>query len=318
MQRLDTSDIQNAGSFLSRELEQRLPGVYSKKYANLWAEEGQYIPVGGTVEEGATSVVEEIMEEVGLAAEMTDLADDVPIVSVSVAEGKFNIHTFILGYTYSVLQLKAMAKSGRNLNVRKVIATDRGLRQKVHETLVFGDLKRGSKGFFNNPNVPTASSSYDPNTSSFQDDIDFVAKYMEATESRNILQERTAFILVPNKLKYTWIKKFNTQGTQNVMQNILESFGTANGGSLRGIYSVNECNAQLLEQFGVKTAGTDEDRVVFIPESSDVVERLASAPSYMPPQLVGLNYKVCAYVSTSETIVHYPDAMSYVDIAKGA
>ncbi len=42
MQRLDAHTINQAASFFSRELEQKLPKIWEQQYANLWAENGMY------------------------------------------------------------------------------------------------------------------------------------------------------------------------------------------------------------------------------------------------------------------------------------
>ena len=65
--RIDKADIANAGNYLNRELEQKMPGIYEKKYAQLWAEEGEIITSSGTLQEGTTTVLEEIVETVGEA-----------------------------------------------------------------------------------------------------------------------------------------------------------------------------------------------------------------------------------------------------------
>ncbi|MGV2830607.1 major capsid family protein [Myxosarcina sp. GI1(2024)] len=316
--RYDATDITNAGNFLSRELEQRLPQVYSRKYAKLWAEEGTYLPARPGLEDGATTVVEEIMEGVGQAKEYSPGSDNVPMVSTSIAEANFNIHKFTLGYSYSIDELAAAAKAGRNINLMKAAKVDQGLRQAVHQMLIFGTAKRNSYGLFNNPNVPVVDSSFDADAggTSFQDHIDFVSLHLESAETRNNFTESIAWIMVPNKLKYIWASKFNSNGTQSVMSAIMESFGVQSGGNLRGIIPIQETHSALLEQFGVKAAGTNDDRLVFIPNNADVVERLMDAPDYLPPQLSGFEYKVFASLRSSETIIHYPDAMTYVDIPK--
>ncbi len=315
--RLDASDVANAGSFLERELLQRLPRVYEKRYASLWAEEGMYLPIGGSLEEYTETIEAEILETVGEAEEYSDMSGDIPVVSSSITTENFNVHIFAVATSHSILKLKAAQKAGRNVQNIDLVAVDRALRQRVHKVTVFGDKKRGSEGFFNNSKVPTTASSYNPNTSTWQDDLDFCADTITAIADRNELTESTAWLGVSNKLRTKWGTTYQTGDSgKSVLEAIMENFGVGNGGTLKGIVPLNECRADLLEKFGVHPIGTNKDRVVFLPENEDVAERLGDSPQYMPPQLVDMNYRTVFFHRTSETMIHYPDAMEYVDIAK--
>lgn len=311
--RLDATDIANAGRYLSRQLEQTMPQVYEKRYAKLWAEEGQHLTANPTLEKGATAVIEDIVESVGEAVELSDLTNDYPTVSVSEGEDKYNVHTFVAAYAYTIPQLHAASKAGKDIDKKRVKAVDRVLRQKVHELAVFGSKKRGSNGFFNHPSVPIYTTGYDANTASWQDAIDFVSQVISSIEDRNELTESVSKLIIPNKL---WRKWFTTYQSGDSGKSALEAIEAAGKNKSLKIVAENECRADILEKFGVKPPGTNEDRLVFVPENEDVAERLYYPPDYLPAQLHGMQYKVIAYVGTSETMIHYPEAMGYVDIPK--
>jgi hypothetical protein len=103
-----------------------------------------------------------------------------------------------------------------------------------------------------------------------------------------------------------------------VLRYILDTYGVAAGGTLRGIVGINECRADQLEVYGVKAAGTNDDRVVFVPMNPDAAERKFYPMQTLEPQLVGMSYKTYMYMGTSEPIIHYPGSMLYVDIPKVA
>ncbi|MGK7892354.1 MAG: major capsid family protein [Xenococcus sp. (in: cyanobacteria)] len=310
------ADIQNAGSYLSRQLEQRIGKVYEKKYAPLWAEAGRFLTATPDLDPGATSIIEEIIEAVGKAEELSDMSDDVPLVAISEDENRFKVHCFVLAYKYTITQLHRARKTGDDISLRRAAVVDRILREQVHNVAVFGDKKRGSQGFFNNDQVPVSSTGYNPNTASFQDHLDFVGERLAKVRKRNHQTEDVSLILVSDDLKFLWNRTRNANGTTTVSRALMEDYGVANNGTLTGIYSVNECSAEELEAFGVRPSGTDEDRVIFVPESEDVAERHYFPCDYLPPQLRDMSYKVCAYHGTSETIIHYPEAMEYSDIPK--
>ena len=305
LKRLDASDIASAGSYLSRQLEQTLPKVYSKRYAKLWAQEGQYLQSSPTLEEGITAITEEVMETVGEAAELADISSDVPTITSAIAETQFNVHIFAAGYQYTVLELNAAQRANKNISTTRTLGVDRALRQKEHELLVFGNKKRGSVGLFNNPDVPVDASGYDPNNANFGDTIDYISSLIAGVQNRNNLTSDVATILISNKLSHKWTTLVQTNTGLSVKQFISDNYPLIKFGV------VNECNSTFLEKYGIRPVGSNEDLVMVLPDDEDAVQRLYFPPSYMPPQLYGLTYKVISYCGSSQTIWHYPDAAVY-------
>jgi hypothetical protein len=313
MEKLNTNTVFEAAQFLEGELEQRLPQVYEQQYAPLWAEAALYIPEATPLEIGSTSVVEEIFEAVGQAAEIEDLTTDVPVVTAAVGETSYNVHNYAIAYQYSILQLARMMKSGRSdFNMRQARAVDRALRQSVHELLVFGSAKRGSTGLLNDANIPTSAPAYNPNTATFQQHVNFFTEQLTNVKINNQLAAGTNWVLTSyphvQKLKSTY--QSNDSGL-TAYEAIMKLHGDD---GLQGIIGVNECRADLLEQFGVNTVGDDLDKMVFLPEDDMVISHARYAPSFLPPQPNKMQFDVWAYMGCSELIIHAPQEMRYVDI----
>lgn len=314
MEFLDALDINTAGMFLRRELEQKLPKVYEKKYTNLWADQGLYLPASPTLELGTEFITEEILESVGRADEVTEIAMDGNTVSVSASEARFNVHVFRANYNYSVLKLHAAQKAGKDINGRHAAAADRAIRQRVHDLAVFGSAKRQSAGLFNNPLVPVEATAYNANTATFQQHVDFVANICSTVEDRNALTSSIGYLFVPNKLLYKWKQTYQTNAGNTVYEALMNNFGEQNGGTIKQIVGVNECRVSELIANGVLAPGATTDRVVFMSADPDVVERIYYPPITMPPQLYDMNYRVITFMATSQTIMHLPEANAYVNI----
>lgn len=314
-----TKDQQElAGYYLARQLEQLMPKVYRRKYAGLWAQADSTVITGlPDLDPGATSIVEQVVDERGEAKLMSDDADDIPLVEVSINENKYQVYVVALGYRYGVMQLLRQARSNLDINREKSVQTDRGIREKIHRLLLFGDVNRGTTGLYNDAGVPITTGTYDANTASWQDHIDFVREELARVSNRNEMTDNVDTMIIPNNLWYIWSTTYQTNDSgKTVIQAIRETLGQSGGGTLRQILAKNECRADLLEQFGVKAPGTDEDRIIYLPANEDAVDRMFSPMSYLEPQLRGLNYYVYAYAATTETMIHYPESCAYSDIPK--
>lgn len=316
--RVKDADVNQAGVYLLRQLEQLLPGLYRRKYGELWAQEdSDVIMAMEGLDPGATSIIEQVIDERGTAVELSDNSDDIPMVEVSVGENKYNVHVITLGYKYNLMQLIRESNQGISINTEKARQVDRGIREKTHQLLLYGNTKRGTTGLFNNSEIPVTSSGYDANSSSFQDDVDFVAEELARVSNRNDMTDEISTMLIPENLWYRWTTRYQTNDTgKTVIQAIRDTLGASSGGPLQRIMRKNECRSDFLERFGVRPAGTNEDRIIFIPTAQDAVDRMFFSIDWLTPQLRGLHYYVYAYSATTQTMIHYPDACAYSDIPR--
>jgi hypothetical protein len=320
MQRLDAHTINKAFAHFNRQLELILPGVYEQQYASLWAEEGMYLPPATPLEMGVTSIVERIYEGVGEGVEISDLSDDIPMVSVTQQETSFNVHHFALSYGYTIMQLAREAKAGTSLNPRQIEKVDRGLRQMVHNQLLFGVAAagkrnaRGSKGLYNNPLVPISATTYNPNTATWQQHIDFIMARVTEVEIRNQLASGVRRILTDKRhlLKLSTTYQSGDSG-KSVMTALTEILKMSNP-NFEGIYAVNESSHDVLLSFGVNTVPANRTtRMILMPDDQNVISYGRIAPDYLEPERRGVSFKVAAISGCSELIIHAPNELGYVD-----
>lgn len=319
VKRLDAHSIQTAFSYFEGQLEYNLPNVISQEYAQLWAEEGLFLPAPFALDLGTEYVSEYISEGVGEGVEINDLSDDIPMVSVTQDKTRYQVRHFALSYGYNIIDMARQAKSGVNLNTKKMLTTDMGLRQMVHNTILFGTPSagkpnpRGFTGLYNNPNVPVQATGYNPNSADWDAHVEFIMSQVTQVEIRNQLAGGVDQILTDKAHLF----KLNTtyKDGVSVAQALTEIFSRSNPG-FKGINAVNESSPVILEQFGVKPAGSNETRMILMPTNPLVMSYGRIAPDYLEPERRGLTFKVAAINGTSDFMIHAPNEMSYVDFSQ--
>lgn len=303
------------GLFLARQLEQRLPQIYEQRYPDLWAVNGEIIPSTGDLEEGADTIVAEFIETMGEAAFMSDQADDIPMVDVAIGEDKYPVLAPITAFSYTVMQLNAAIKAGRNLTTIKEMSAKRAIDEKGHKFAVYGSTKHKAPGLLNNTAVPLVDSTFDADAPGVTADdlVDFFATQLNKVATSSQQVEAVDTILVSDNLRKQLVTKRLAGTSDSALTYLLNNYGTATGGSLRRIIAKNELTPALLAQYGVRPDATKE-RIVFMPSNPNAVQRHFSLMTMMEPQLHGTKFLVPCYNYVSPTIFHYPGSCLYVDI----
>lgn len=308
-------DILQAGRFLSRQLEQKLPGVIRRKYPPLWAAAGQYLPATGDLQLGAKNLTIETIAEVGEASIYDGLANDIPIADVTAGEDKFKAVVVIAGFKYGVLELDLARRTGVDIQGERMMSMKRAMDEKIHKLSLFGSTKHGMKGFFNNPDVPTVDIStnfYD--TAITADDLfDFVNSLTNTVRKFSKMTEVVDMMLCSIDFANRLNKRVQNTGVP-VIDNLLNSRGQ----TLKDIIPVNELDADVLENFGVHSTNTNKERIVVYSMNADTVERKFAPMDTLPPQLHIMDYLTVGYCGTSEAIWRHPGAALYIDIPKAA
>lgn len=317
--KLDAHSINQAYSYFYEQLTMHLPGVWEQEYAALWAEEGRFLPAAVNLDLGTDSITSYQFEGVGEGVEISDLADDIPMVALTQDKETYNVKHFALSYGYSIFDLAKQAKAGVNLNTQKISLTDRGLRQMVHNQILFGvsapgkTNRRGLTGLFNNPNVPIQATGYNPNTATWDDNIQFLLKEITKVAQRNELSAGISFVLTDSAHMYSMSHEFKDGiNIKTAMEGILRD----NFPTFQGIFAVPECSPEKLELFGIKPQGTNQTRMILMPEDSNIISHARMSPTFLDPERRGVTFKVAAIHGTSELMIHRPQEMAYVDFPR--
>ena len=312
-------DVKQAGIYLRRQLEQVIPRLYAKRDPDLWGADGSVFPVVADLEPGAKTVIEETILENGEAVVMSPGDSDLPTVEVSIDETPFKTYVIAASTKWTIHELLADQKAGRGLQTKRLEAMVRAIQQKVHKIALFGHLTgnaNAGQGIYTLGNVTVNSSTYDgDNPATTADDhIAFIADNMNQVVTSTNKVEAIDTILIPCKLWNIWTKARIPNTSSSIINYILETYNPQNGSTLSRIMPTNESTASVLEEFGVKAGGTNEDRLIFFPASPDTVEMKMYPLRFLPIQQMGWSFIQYAYLGVSELIDHYPGGMLYVDI----
>ncbi len=311
------SDVQSAGLFLARELEQKLPKLYEKKYPQYWGAEGMFHLASPTLERGTASVTESIIEGRGEALPMVEYNTSFPTNTVGIQEASFKVMDFVSSIDYTLLELWAAEKAGKDVVSAKLRQAYKTMQERMHRHVVFGNSRYGHQGLISNSLVANITSTYNPNTSTWQQDLDFFRANMADLADSTNGTAQTGYVAIPPKLRFKLASTYQAGDSgATVLQALMNNFGVENGGFLKGIVGLNECRHSELEREGVNVAGTNLDRAMFIPDTEDYMERLYYPLVQLPAERRDTVFRVILIQGTSEIISHYPKEARYVSFTR--
>lgn len=146
-------------AFVNRELEHVSSKVYETEYPDLVAR--TLLPINSEGA-GADLLSYESTDSYGSAKIISDFGADLPRADVSGKMDSQRVRTLGSSYGYSVGEMRAAARVGKNLEQRKANAARRVCEELLDDIAFFGDSKYDLKGFANHPNltVGTAAQSF--------------------------------------------------------------------------------------------------------------------------------------------------------------
>jgi hypothetical protein len=306
---LNRDSITDAGVFLSRQLEQRLPGVYGKKYPTLQFANGTLLPATADLEVGAESVIEEVSDTLGKSEIVSDYTDEIPYADAYITQNKFPVVVRAVAIRYSVRELAAAQKGNRNIRGMREMSARRVLEEGVNQLAAFG--APGISGMLNDPSVPLANDSTAVYTVDADALVNFFSTNVAKIVSDSNMAEAPDTIVLPVTLheRMTNLRLPNSPHT-------VKSFILENSMWIKNIIPANELSAANLQAFGIGD-GT-KDRILIYPRNPETVQRLFEPLTILPPQLNNLTYRVIMLAASTGAIFHYPAGCMQVSVAKPA
>jgi len=325
-----------AGALLSRDAEQLLPGVLRKRYRPLKFvnNEFQIIPNIPDLEAGTPEVVREVEEEEGPEAVIVaDNAADIPAGDEGLSEDRYRTFCIMYAVSYTMQHMRAFEKAGKfdQSLQRKMLKANRKIEEKDNQLAAYGSAAFNVKGFLNNASVTLENSNtidfYDATTTGktmYEFILDTLGTIQDSTDET----ENPNNLLIPPLLMTQWTQTtVSNNADKSVYQYLLEN-------GIGSIQTAPECKSAKLEANGVQSGGTNKDRIVFYPREQqvglidtettgdivfEVIERHIE-PLQMAPEdyheTRKLKYIAPMFKCVTPTIINYPDAMYYTDLAK--
>lgn len=140
-------------AFFERQLESVETRLYQKKFREL--KYRSLIPISNRDGEGAENVTYYLYTKVGMAKVIANPSDDLPRSDVFAQRNTQSVHVIGTSFGYSTQELRAARFAGVALELFKVDAARRSIREKENDITWIGDTNHGITGLFANANIPT-------------------------------------------------------------------------------------------------------------------------------------------------------------------
>lgn len=287
---------------LTRQLEMVKSKTYDIQYPGLKAR--QFIPVSSEANTGANAITYRQWDQYGMAKVISNFADDLPRVDVSVKEFTTPVQSIGDAYGFSIQELRAAAMSGSQLDTKRASAARRAFEACVDEIAAFGVPDAGLTGFLNHANVGSTS----PDTGT----------WTGATTPANILRDMNKLVqAVIIQTKQVWTPDTLLLPTA-AFALISQTFMSADNNMtiLRAFLANNPYikNVDQWVKLDLADAEGDGPRMVCYARNPEVVElEIPQEFEQFPPQWRNLEAVIPCHGRIGGTVIRYPLAMEYMD-----
>lgn len=289
--------------------------AYETPYAKIVFKE--IVPIDTTPNEGAIALNYFSFDGVAKADWIGSSSNDLPSVGLL-----RQMHTVPFGYAgialeYNLNELRAAALVGQDLNSDQAVLCHRAAEEMMQHIVFYGDKSRGMKGFFNDSNVETKTSTLDWTAKDTTAD-DIIADLNAALEHIWLGSKQT---YVPNTIlidgtRYAILSK--TRLSQYNDKTLLTYFKENNvvSGITAGTGNVDIRPLAQLEASEMKANKVNSGKarmVVYDRNPINMSAYMPIAPRFIAPQAIDLKIRVPMEFKCSGTEIKYPQSVVYVD-----
>lgn len=292
----------NQTAYFARQLEVVKAQTYDIKVGALRSVE--LFPVDGTTPQYAENQTYYQYDARGLAKIISDYGTDIPSVEVAGKAFTSKIETIALSYAYSIMDIKRGAIQGTPLNVRKALATRRGVMARHNQLFWLGDTTAGIVGVLSNSSVPNAQVTADGTGSSALWSTKTSAQVLrDLTQAVTEIKSLTKGVESPNLLVMSEVRLNFLRGTlmtTNSRDSILTTF--------QNMYP--EIRVEGAEELAGAFQGGTEGFLLGRNESTHIELIAPIVYEETPPEALNLAYKVNAIGRNGGAAIYYPLAFS--------
>lgn len=145
----------NESVFFARQLEHIIAQEFDIEYPELPAR--RIIPITMEADPADETITYRQYDRVGLAKLIADYSDDLPLVDITGTEVTSQVRSIGSGYRFSLQEIRASAKTGRDLEGRRAETAREANLRLENKLFLFGDTVHNLAGFFNFTNVSVVS-----------------------------------------------------------------------------------------------------------------------------------------------------------------
>lgn len=269
--------------FLARQLDYLKTRAYEVEYSPLSAL--SIFPVTSELPDDVKTFTYGVYDSVGMAKVIADYSDDLPMVDVNYREETGKIFRLGDAYAYSLDEVKAAARTGKNLTDRKARAARKAFDTKVNDLVWKGEASHQILGLFDNTNIPViASAGWDTAAVATQELNTAIANIAAVTKGNH----RATTIVIPPSV--------NAVLSTN-MPNTSVSYRSYFNEQNPGITWQQAYELENIDGAGTKAA------LVFEYEADNLSIELPEAFNQLPPQARNLHWQVpCTGKATGLTV----------------
>lgn len=302
LMRLDS----NESVFFNRELAYVKARSYDAKYAELKGL--SLIPISTEAGAGVNEIIFHQYRGVGFAKVIADYAKDFPRVDIYGEEKAVKVKGIGDSYGYSIKEIRASQRTGKNLDQRRAITARRAHDEMMNRMALKSSTADGTFGLLDFPGITEVTLQADGTDSSktwtsktpdqiVRDINDLVSAVMEPTSAREVPDTLLLPIAQYNDIA---TRRIGEAGEKTLMRYILD-----NSPYIKRIDWLSE-----LKNFGA--GGTNRALVGRFDEEHLTLE-IPQPFEQFEAQQEGMEFTIPCHSECAGTIIYYPLAFAYAD-----
>lgn len=296
----------NESVFFNRELAYVKAKSYDAKYAELKGL--SLIPISTEAGAGVNEIIFHQYRGVGFAKVIADYAKDFPRVDIYGEEKAVKVKGIGDSYGYSIKEIRASQRTGKNLDQRRAITARRAHDEMMNRMALKSNTADGTFGLLDFPGITEVTLQADGTSSSktwasktpdqiVRDINDLVNAVMEPTSAREVPDTLLLPIAQYNDLA---TRRIGEAGEKTLMRYILD-----NSPYIKRIDWLSE-----LKNFGA--GGTNRALVGRFDEEHLTLE-IPQPFEQFEAQQEGMEFTIPCHSECAGTIIYYPLAFAYAD-----
>lgn len=296
----------NESVFFNRELAYVKARSYDAKYAELKGL--SLIPISTEAGAGVNEIIFHQYRGVGFAKVIADYAKDFPRVDIYGEEKAVKVKGIGDSYGYSIKEIRASQRTGKNLDQRRAITARRAHDEMMNRMALKSNTADGTFGLLDFPGITEVTLQADGTSSSktwasktpdqiVRDINDLVNAVMEPTSAREVPDTLLLPIAQYNDLAS---RRIGEAGEKTLMRYILD-----NSPYIKKIDWLSE-----LKNFGA--GGTNRALVGRFDEEHLTLE-IPQPFEQFEAQQEGMEFTIPCHSECAGTIIYYPLAFAYAD-----
>ena len=296
----------NESVFFNRELAYVKAKSYDAKYAELKGL--SLIPISTEAGAGVNEIIFHQYRGVGFAKVIADYAKDFPRVDIYGEEKAVKVKGIGDSYGYSIKEIRASQRTGKNLDQRRAITARRAHDEMMNRMALKSNTADGTFGLLDFPGITEVTLQADGTSASktwasktpdqiVRDINDLVNAVMEPTSAREVPDTLLLPIAQYNDLAS---RRIGEAGEKTLMRYILD-----NSPYIKRIDWLSE-----LKNFGA--GGTNRALVGRFDEEHLTLE-IPQPFEQFEAQQEGMEFTIPCHSECAGTIIYYPLAFAYAD-----